>query len=177
LPYRNESEIYWASIEHNQQVSNAYGIEITELYDGRDNVGVAIQRVLGGEILTYTFENEDEVLFISDAGCRVLRQEEALTLSPFQVITVNGKKHLASPLTLISSNPNIPNAYLGSNNRFVRGMPVREWRACVYSETEQSTVRITISYTSIIRALLFIDFYDFITFFFKMNREFLNAFI
>lgn len=148
LPYRNESEIYWASIEHNQQVTNAYGIEITELYDGRDNVGVAIQRVLGGEILTYTFENEDEVLFISDAGCRVLRQEEALTLSPFQVITINGKKHLASPLTLISSKPNIPNAYLGSNNRFVRGMPVREWRACVYSETQQSTVRITISYTN-----------------------------
>lgn len=154
IPYRNESEVYSALIEQNQQVSNAVGIEITELYDGKQNLGVAIKRTLNTNILTYTFVNEDEFLLISpDGTCRVLKQEDALTLSNFQVIRdKNGVKHIASPLTLLSANVDIPRAYLGSRNRFVRGIAVREWQACVYSETNEATLRLTYSYSSIFLA-------------------------
>lgn len=152
IPYRNESEIYSAIIERNQQIANivtSYGIDISELYDGRENVGVAITTTLNSPILTYSFINQDEFLLVAPDECRVLRQEQALTLTPFITITdKNGIKHLASPLTLLSQNVSIPRAYLGSTNRYVRGIAVRQWQACVYSEAEQSTIRLTFSYSS-----------------------------
>jgi hypothetical protein len=40
-------------------------------------------------------------------------------------------------------------AYLGSKNRFVRGMSVREWQMCAYSNASEATLKITISLLSL----------------------------
>lgn len=72
---------------------------------------------------------------------------EVYPQSPFNVIYVNGKPHITTPLTLLSQNVSAKIAYLGSKNRFVRGIPVREWRLCGYTESDHVSHRITISYS------------------------------
>lgn len=148
-PYRDETESYSAYIEHNVQVTPSNGIEITEFYDGKNNVGAAFLRTLGSQpIAVYSYLKNDEVLLVEDDKCFVLTQEQSLSLSPFLVYTdKNNKSHIATPLSLLSAEPDVPRAYLGSR-RTVRGMPVRQWQACVYSEQKKSTLKITFSYTS-----------------------------
>lgn len=103
------------------------------------------------KIHTFSFVNQDEFLYIipSDQICEVTKLDQAGGLSPFQVILdKNGTKHLASPLSLLSETIFLPRAYLGSNSRYVRGIPVRQWQTCLYSPSEEATAKVTFSYSS-----------------------------
>lgn len=73
---------------------------------------------------------------------------ETVGLTPFGIIDVNGKPHIASPLNLLSQGVTQKVAYLGSRNRYVRGIPVREWQACARSYAQDISYRITISFSS-----------------------------
>lgn len=67
--------------------------------------------------------------------------------TPFSLIEVNGAFHIATPLTLLSQQVSLDAAYLGSTNRFVRGIPVRQWLVCVKSFGTLESLEITISYS------------------------------
>lgn len=74
--------------------------------------------------------------------------------TPFQVITVDGKPHIGTPLTLLSHGVHENVAYLGSKDRYVRGIPVRQWLACTRLHKTKKSVKIIISYSSYFNSIL-----------------------
>ena len=68
--------------------------------------------------------------------------------TPFHLITVNGKPHIATPLNLLSHGAHENVAYLGSKDRYVRGIPVRQWLACTRLHVSGEYVKVIISYSS-----------------------------
>lgn len=69
-------------------------------------------------------------------------------MSEFSVINVNGKQQMATPLNLISQDAHKSIAYLGSKDRYVRGIPVRQWLLCTQLTDSDLTLQIVISYSS-----------------------------
>lgn len=68
--------------------------------------------------------------------------------TPFTTIVIDGKPHLATPLTILSQNVSQKAAYLGSKDRYVRGIPVREWLLCTTSYSGIILYRVKVSYSS-----------------------------
>jgi hypothetical protein len=175
LPYRNESERYQVSYEQIIATDRLYSTEVVEYYDGLKNIGVAALTYQNYDYHYYAYYDRNEflqvtskifnslkhnrngkvylkyitLLIISIKGsvCVVSELSEHLQDIPFNVIVVNGKPHIATPLSLLSNNMIQNVAYLGSTNRYVRGIPVRQWLACITHKP--FVTRVLISYSSL----------------------------
>ena len=88
--------------------------------------------------------------------CSVNNLTQYVDITPFHVITVDGKPHIATTLTLLSQGVHKNVAYLGSKDRYVRGIPVRQWLACTQLHNTLETVKIVISYSSNSNFILYI---------------------
>lgn len=101
--------------------------------------------------------------FCQEKICSVSKLNESVGLTgdiPFSIINVNGKPHIATPLTLLSQNVSGSSvAYMGSINRFIRGIPVRQWRVCTQSHRNARPITITISYSGWIIDVIYILYF------------------
>ena len=88
-------------------------------------------------------------LFFKDRVCNVYNLAQHVeSETPFHVITVDGKPHIATTLTVLSHGAHENVAYLGSKDRYVRGIPVRQWLACTRLHNSKQSVKLVISYSS-----------------------------
>ena len=154
LPYRNESEQYQLFYEQLKDLM-PYAAEFQEFFDGLNNIGIVNARFLNEDTSFYAYFDKNELLITLGQQCSVYLINETLSEIPFNIIEVDGKPHIATPLTLLSHQVSQKVAYLGSTNRFVRGIPVRQWLTC--AKNFDIEYKITISYSSSILNLLYFD--------------------
>ncbi|CAF0782404.1 unnamed protein product [Brachionus calyciflorus] len=148
IPSHNSSSRFQVSVEKNSN-KNIFTEEIDEFYDGLSNIGISINTFEGQKIYTYSYYDQNELLLVSNDKCRVFKLNESYSLTPFYVINLpDGKEQIVSELGFLLLNPQIKIAYLGSKNKFVRGIPVREWQTCLYSKKDEATLKVTISYSN-----------------------------
>ncbi|RNA35759.1 EF-hand domain-containing D1 [Brachionus plicatilis] len=148
IPSHNSSERFQISAEKNSN-KNLFTVEIDEFFDGQSNIGISINTFIGQKLYTYSYYDQNELLLIQNEKCKVYKLNESYGLTPFYVVnSPDGTEHIISELGFFLSNLKIQNAYLGSKNRYVRGIPVREWQTCLYSKKESSTLKVTLSFTN-----------------------------
>lgn len=69
------------------------------------------------------------------------------TILPFLPVKLqNGTLHLVFTLSALIATQQLKLTYIGSNQD-IRGIPVNEWQGCLYTPGDQTTSRITISYS------------------------------
>ncbi|CAF0782441.1 unnamed protein product [Brachionus calyciflorus] len=135
---------YQAFIEKN---SDSETEEIVEYYDGSLNYGMVTYFLATIRTKMYLNYNLNELLWILGDNCKVYKLNESISLTPFEVININGSQHIASPLNSLLSIPGVEFKFLSSSNT-IRGIPVNQWQACSKSPLLQKTIKITASFSN-----------------------------
>lgn len=144
LPYLNPSQNFQMVVEKN---ADGMTEETEEFYDGVNNVGVATQYLAGVKLSTYYNYSINELLIVKGYQCRALKLNESYEEGPFfYVLDDKGQEHIVSAFGLLLISQ-LKVQYLGSVNRRVRGISVKEWQTCFYSNQKKATVRVTMSFT------------------------------
>ena len=127
--------------------TEGYGFTETigEIFDGKDDVGIAIQTLGGNTVLTYSYYPINELLVVKDGKCAVYNLNESYSLTPFFVfVDQDGKEHIVTSLSQLFGSDTLKFVYISGSN-YVRGIAVNEWQTCAYDKKTMLTYRITVS--------------------------------
>jgi len=146
FPGENIYSIYSAEIEINRPAKKET-VQIREFYDGRDNIGVAIEAYDQFIIKTISKFQTNDLLLIKGYDCLVQNLAEAIQnggAEPFYSIKKNGTDHIVTLLGLFNEKSLIM-TYTGE--KLIRGIPAKQWGTCTYDQNKQVTNAFLVSFS------------------------------